>query len=463
MALGDPLTFLTRHPLVAVGLSLGVVGGIALLLIGSTEEPDRPSPSIIEWDDPIEVTESNAHVGPWRMNESDWDYVDDANVALANDGTAGVIWADQEAQDLFFQAFGAEGTPLLDEPTNASQNPDTFSWLPRMIVPEDDPDTVYLLWQEIIFSGGSHGGEILFARSTDGGASFSDPINLSTTEAGAGKGRLTAQRWDNGSLDLAMDGDGTLYAAWTEYEGRLHVSRSTDGGASFSDPVHVTGDDATPARGPSLTVDTEGTVHLAWTVGEDRLADIYHTASSDQGRTFSEPRVAYESDAHADAPALTADSEGGVHLTFAEQTSQVGSGYQIRYAQLPAGADAFNAPTDVESLPSDAFEGAGFPTAHTDDGDTLYLLWVLYDDARDFRPSGLGMTLSQNGGASFSNPELVPGTADPALGHSGSQQGLLMDRLDATANGEVAVANSTFDAGESSRIWLHRGSVGAGE
>ena len=43
-----------------------------------------------------------------------------------------------------------------------------FSWLPRMRSRPAIERSV-VLWQEIIFSGGSHGGEILFARSNDGG------------------------------------------------------------------------------------------------------------------------------------------------------------------------------------------------------------------------------------------------------------------------------------------------------
>jgi hypothetical protein len=58
-------------------------------------------------------------------------------------------------------------------------------------------------------------------RSVDDGKSFSEPLNLSNSMAGDGKGRLTRKHWDNGSLDLAIGPEGNLYAAWTEYEGRL--------------------------------------------------------------------------------------------------------------------------------------------------------------------------------------------------------------------------------------------------
>src|ERR671939_82717 len=85
------------------------------------------------------------------------------------------------------------------EPVNVSRSPHTFSWLPRIAVSSADPRRVLVLWQEIIFSGGSHGGDILLARSEDGGRSFAPPLNLSNSRAGDGKGRLTRERWHNRS------------------------------------------------------------------------------------------------------------------------------------------------------------------------------------------------------------------------------------------------------------------------
>jgi len=115
-----------------------------------------------------------------------------------------------------------------------------------------DGDHVYVLWQEIVFSGGSHGGEAFFARSTDGGESFSEPVNLSETADGVGKGRLTENHWHNGSHDLIIGPDGTVHVVWTAFEGALHYTRSEDGGETFAEPTRVAGDGELPARGPSL-------------------------------------------------------------------------------------------------------------------------------------------------------------------------------------------------------------------
>lgn len=47
-------------------------------------------------------------------------------------------------------------------------------------------EEIAVLWQEFVFSGGSHGGEAFFSRSTDGGRTFSGPnrfLNASTLHA----------------------------------------------------------------------------------------------------------------------------------------------------------------------------------------------------------------------------------------------------------------------------------------
>jgi hypothetical protein len=218
----------------------------------------QAEPSGLAWDEKVEIASGDGYRGPWRMNESEFEYVDDPTVAIDDQGAVAVAWADQSQKDIFVQIYEPNGRNRFDEPVNVSKSPAIFSWLPRMVITEDDAREIAVLWQEIVFSGGTHGGEIFFARSTDGGRTFSDPINLSSSVAGDGKGRLAARYWHNGSLDLAMGPQGTLYAAWTEYEGVLWFSRSTDGGASFSEPVRVAGRGAKPARGPSLAVEGGG-------------------------------------------------------------------------------------------------------------------------------------------------------------------------------------------------------------
>jgi hypothetical protein len=142
-------------------------------------------PADIEWKEKILVASGDVYQGPWRMNESEFHYVDDPAVAITDGGKTGIAWADQREQDLFFQLYNSGGEPILESPTNISQSPGIFSWLPRMTINPDDTDQIFILWQDIVFSGGSHGGEIFFSRSIDGGITFDEPVNLSNTKAGS--------------------------------------------------------------------------------------------------------------------------------------------------------------------------------------------------------------------------------------------------------------------------------------
>jgi hypothetical protein len=429
---------------------------LTLALIAAPAPGQAEAPGVT-WSERIEVASGGGYRGPWRMNESEYDYVDDPTVAIDEEGFIGVAWADQAGHDIFFQSYGPDGQTRFRAPVNVSRSPRIFSWLPRMVIAPGNGHAVYLLWQEIVFSGGTHGGEIFFARSKDGGQSFDEPLNLSNSIAGDGKGRLTPRYWHNGSLDLARGPEGALYAAWTEYEGNLWFSRSTDGGESFSEPLRVAGvRDGGPARGPSLAAGAQGTVYLAWTLGEDGSADIRFAESLDRGRSFGAPRIVFDSNGHADAPKIAVDAEGSVHLVYAESPAGPFERYHVRYARLKHGRGRFEAPREISRPQSERFDSLGFPALSLDGEGHVYVLWELFP-RRDRYPLGLGFTRSSDGGETFSAPSIVPGSVDFAHGVNGSQQGFLMRKLAVNGAGALAVVNSSFKKTQASRIWLFRG------
>lgn len=413
----------------------------------------------MRWEEPVEVASGPATAGPWLMNESEWDYVDDPAVAADADGGIALAWVDQSRKDVLFQRYGPDGGPRLAAPTDVSRSPGTFSWLPRVALAPDAPDEVYLLWQEILFTGGTHGGEILFARSADGGRSFGEPINLSNSPEGDGKGRLTRRLWHNGSLDLAAGPGGQVYAAWTEYEGRLWFARSADGGETFGEPRLVAGGDSDPARGPSLARGDGGRLYLAWAVGNDPAADVHLAVSDDGGESFGAPRAVAAGDGHADAPGVAAAGRDSVHLVWGESPSGPLRRYRVLYARSSDGGDSWGEPREVSGPANGQFESASYPDLAVEAAEgesSLHVLWHLFAAAGE-RPRGLGFTRSRDGGRSFAAPTVVPGTADPSLGFTGSRQGLLTQKLAARGEGEVVVANSTFRSGDSSHVWLIRG------
>lgn len=145
---------------------------------------------------------------------------------------------------------------------------------------------------------------IRFSRSTNGGASFSSPIQLSSGVN------------DQASIPVLGPG-GELYVVWFEqFSGNLFVRKSTNGGVSFGTAILVAtashvGDlegetaqycgrvlkGSLRARSfPSIAVDrsggsNNGTVYVAFSshgVGADG-ADVYLTTSRDGGATWSTP------------------------------------------------------------------------------------------------------------------------------------------------------------------------------
>ena len=411
----------------------------------------------LRWQGSIDIAKGGGEKGPWQQNDSRYNYVDDGTAALDADGNIDVAWVEQGKKDVFFQRISTDGAKPLALPVNVSQSPATFSWLPRIVRTPDAPGTVYMLWQEIIFSGGSHGGDMLFARSTDNGASFSEPVNISSSVGGDGKGRINRDVWHNGSYDLVAGPDGALYAVWTEYDGPLWVSRSADGGKSFSRPKQIAGGgDAKPVRAPSLALGKDRTLYLAWTTGEDEGADIHVAKSTNGGDSFSAPVLIAAGNTYSDAPKLAVGQDGVLHLVYAQSNGGPFSKYQIRYTRSADGARSFDAPREVSKPLPSSIESAGFPSMAMDGAGRLYVSYELFPDPSR-RPRGLGIVVSQDGGKSFSAPSVVPDSSDPAGGMNGSHQGLLMSKIAANRNGAIAIVNSSLQQGRQSRVWLVRG------
>jgi len=104
---------------------------------------------------------------------------------------------------------------------------------------------------------------------------------------------------------------------------------------------------------------------------------------------------------------------------------------------------------------------AAFPSAGVDRRGNLYVSWELGRRSGE-RPVALGFAVSRDGGRSFSEPVVVPGSEAPEGGGNGSHQGLLMRKLAVNAAGELALVNSSLVPGRSSRVWLVRGRMAPG-
>ncbi len=145
---------------------------------------------------------------------------------------------------------------------------------------------VYVTWTNF----GNNGTPIYFSRSTDGGATFSIPNQIS------GPGYDSSQ----GSLPVVGPA-GVIYVAWFNYDtGGIRMARSINGGQSFGTPFPVASvyDIPSPLPGgdfrdnsfPTIAVDkNNGNLYVAWSDYRNGDADIYFTRSTNGGSTWSNP------------------------------------------------------------------------------------------------------------------------------------------------------------------------------
>jgi hypothetical protein len=178
------------------------------------------------------------------------------------------------------------------------------------IAADDNPsspfhDNVYAAWTKFSKPGGNGFGndQIHFARSTDGGETWSNPLPISPAHNNnAAGGRQGAA--------VKVGPDGTVYVVWLDTVDKQSVQRmsiSHDGGKTFPGQdiivATVTDDGLSPLPGssfrqdarafPSLSIAPDtGTLYVAWGNHTDGHANVLLTKSTDRGETWSTPVVA---------------------------------------------------------------------------------------------------------------------------------------------------------------------------
>ncbi|HEX8409001.1 MAG TPA: sialidase family protein [Thermoanaerobaculia bacterium] len=175
---------------------------------------------------------------------------------------------------------------------------------------------VYLLWQRITFGATPLQSRMMFARSTDRGATWSEPVFLTDPATGG-----------QSMVDVGPDGE--VYLAYFRSSG-LWLRKSTDGGATFGAPAAIP---SLPWIGgaipntrtaqfrafPQLLCDRSngphrGTlylVHASSAPGTPRYGGVALTKSTDGGATWTTPRFLFTPAADAILPSGAVDQTTG--------------------------------------------------------------------------------------------------------------------------------------------------------
>ncbi len=199
-----------------------------------------------------------------------------------------VLWSGEKAQSLF-RASTDNGTSFGDT-INLSQD-SAQSFDPLIAASGSD---VYILWEDV------HKNEIgiwernlLFRASHDGGATFSDVINLTKNLESASDAQIAAS-------------GNNVYVAWNTHD-TLYFKASNDNGRTFAKMIKL--NDTVGPQGlqwqPKIAMSIKK-VYLLWTDEQD----VFFRASNDNGKTFGDMLVLNDSD-------VSSGAKGGIDLAAA--------------------------------------------------------------------------------------------------------------------------------------------------
>lgn len=325
-----------------------------------------------------EVPDSSPTVGPKHVTVHNVKGVVGPSLQIDDEGRIAAAWVeeDKDARAILFARSEKPGGPLgTAVPVNQpSESPYYRQEAPALIVRGQD---VFVTWSKThpkMTPDKPFSGELRLSRSSDGGRSFGPStlvndddqviqhtfdalqvapdgvLHLAWIDGREGKkepGTFVARSGDQGRTitrnfkvddntcvccrtSIATSADGTVYVAWRKiFEGNIRetvVSRSTDGGQTFSAPVVVGNDrwvyQACPHRPASLGVDRFGRLYVVWyTEGADETPAIYLAYSDDQGKTFpGKTQLNRSKGTFPDHPQMAVDPQGRVMVIWEEQS-----------------------------------------------------------------------------------------------------------------------------------------------
>jgi hypothetical protein len=163
------------------------------------------------------------------------------------------------------------------------------------VTPTFGPDgRLWLVWMAA--------SRVWVAHSTDVGRSFSQPVSISADTRNLDWGPDARPK-------IAVDRDGRVFVAFAVFKdqafnGQVFYTRSVDGGHTFAKPVAITADPESQ-RFEAIALDADGSLFAAWLDKRNRIpakarneeyagAALAFTWSNNHGATVSETRIAHD-------------------------------------------------------------------------------------------------------------------------------------------------------------------------
>lgn len=301
-------------------------------------------------------------------------------ISVDRQGRINVVWINNSPgnNDVFFSR-STDGGSTFSAPLNLS-NDAADSLSPQLAV--DGSGNINVIWESDNIQFG-----VLFSHSTDGGATFSAPLDLATNTGGS----FGAQ--------LALAADGSINVVWEDDSNSgstISYSRSSDNGATFSVPKNLSSNLGNSFES-QIAVDAGGNIDVIWADSTPGNFDIFFSRSTDQGATFSSPNNLSNSPGNSLHARIGVDATAGVYAVWEESLAIDANNRDIFFSRSSDSGASFSAPTNL----SNNFGNSRNAWLVVDGKGAINLSW------EDATPglTNIFFTRSQDAGATFSTPQ----------------------------------------------------------
>ena len=311
------------------------------------------------------------------------------SMAIDNSKNIYIVWArdDGASTKLFFKKSTDGGNSFGPATTVSSPNSDIY----HSSIVVDSSKNIYVAWTE----GPYVTKEVYIKKSSTGGNSFGQAVNLSNTP-----GNPTSSR-------MAIDSKNNIYVVWVESQ-TIYLRKSINAGNSFSAATAI---NAPAVEGAHVAVYNNNT-YVTWRT-ETQNDEIYLKKSTNGGNSFGSainisntPADSYNHD--------LAIYGSNVYVTWREETQ---TGLKLLIKKSSNGGDSFGPANIIWESQSDS--DSVLPRIALASGSRIYSVWNDINFANIINPDNvIFFKKSINSGTTFtpSYPKIISsGPGNPSI------------------------------------------------
>jgi hypothetical protein len=306
-------------------------------------------------------------------------------------GKGGDIWASSVAMDALVEEIAPQATPVWQRPEVVSQPTDS-DWLQLLA---DADGWLHAMWVQRV-SGDSSVEAIHYSRWD--GIGWSQPKDVLLSPDGK----------DTAQPSVSLSPDDKIMAVWTNgipgsvYFSQADLARASNG-SEWSSPI-VLPMPVPAASAPEIDVGQDGKIYVVYVVPLNEGRGVYLTRSDDGGESWSDPQQVFDGVAAGwamvDKPQIAVDNAGVVHLMWLRASSPPGSEPQsLYYSRSVDGGASWSEFSQVTQSPS------GWSDLLSSGELAVHRFWLAdYND--------LWHQASNDGGANWGQPQRVSSSGE---------------------------------------------------